>query len=631
VACSLLIGVAWLGVSSTSALAVNPATISKSFGAASIPLNGSTSLSFAIGNPNPGTGLTSIGFTDNLPAGLVVATPSEASNDCGGTLTATAGSSSVSLSSGSLSSGSLCLISLNVTGTWGGEKKNSVTVGSSAGTGNTSTASLTVLPPAPGERVYWTNYNAGRISFANLDGGGGGDLATGGATLSTPLGAAIDPASGRIYWANHGAEKISFANLDGSGGGDLATSSSTAIAPAGVALDPAGGRIYWASDLIPFSKIAYANLDGSGGGYLATGSATLDEPQGVAVDPAAGRIYWANLGGDKISFAKLDGTGGGDLATGAATVGGPRGVAIDPAAGRIYWANDFSNKISFANLDGTGGGDLATTGATVKNPEGVAIDPGAGRIYWANAAANKISYANLDGSGGGDLDTAYTGGNAFPALLRAPVAAGVPVIAGGSVPGSLLSCSPGTWAPDLLQAFLYRAPQTFAYQWSLGSSDIAGATASSYTASTEGDYRCRVTASNFAGSAEQTSAAHAASAPAPTKPTLSALRETNSVFAAGAASTRLNGATASAHKRGTVFSFRLDQAATTRIAIQRRRPGRRVATLTRSAQPGLNRVPFSGRIRGHALRPGRYRAVFVASDSAGSSSPRALSFKIVKR
>src|ERR1051326_2212451 len=171
-ACWLLIGFAWLGVSSTPALAVSPATISKSFGAASIPLSGSTSLTFTIGNPNLGSGLTSVGFTDNLPAGLVVATPSGASNDCEGTLTATAGASSVTLSGGSLPPGALCGVSLNVTGTWGGEKKNSVTVNSSAGTGNTSTASLTVLPPAPGERIYWTNYNAGRIPFANLDGSG---------------------------------------------------------------------------------------------------------------------------------------------------------------------------------------------------------------------------------------------------------------------------------------------------------------------------------------------------------------------------------------------------------------------------------------------------------------------------
>jgi hypothetical protein len=72
--------------------------------------------------------------------------------------------------------------------------------------------------------------------------------------------------------------------------------------------------------------------------------------------------------------------------------------------------------------------------------------------------------------------------------------------------GSTLSCSQGSWAPDLLGSFLYRAPQSFSYQWSLNGADIAGASAASDTAVVGGDYRCTATASNQAGlSAAQTS------------------------------------------------------------------------------------------------------------------------------
>jgi hypothetical protein len=45
----------------------------------------------------------------------------------------------------------------------------------------------------------------------------------------------------------------------------------------------------------------------------------------------------------------------------------------------------------------------------------------------------------------------------------------------------------------------------------------------------------------------------------------------------------------------------------------------------------LNKVAFSGRIGGKALRPGRYQATFTAQDSAGASPPQALSFTIVRR
>jgi PKD repeat protein len=62
------------------------------------------------------------------------------------------------------------------------------------------------------------------------------------------------------------------------------------------------------------------------------------------------------------------------------------------------------------------------------------------------------------------------------------------------------------WAADLPGSSLYRAPESFAYQWRLGTADIGGATAADYTPTAPGSYTCRVTASNQAGSASQTSA-----------------------------------------------------------------------------------------------------------------------------
>src|SRR5262249_60832742 len=64
------------GNSATANLTVaNAPTITKAFGAASILVNASTSLTFTINNPNTTLGLTGIAFTDSLPAGLKVATP----------------------------------------------------------------------------------------------------------------------------------------------------------------------------------------------------------------------------------------------------------------------------------------------------------------------------------------------------------------------------------------------------------------------------------------------------------------------------------------------------------------------------------------------------------------------------
>jgi hypothetical protein len=64
-------------------------------------------------------------------------------------------------------------------------------------------------------------------------------VVTGVATVNTPTGVAVDPALGRIYWANFLANKLSFANLNGSGGGDLTTSGVTPNHPTFPVLLPA--------------------------------------------------------------------------------------------------------------------------------------------------------------------------------------------------------------------------------------------------------------------------------------------------------------------------------------------------------------------------------------------------------
>ena len=74
----------------------------KVFGAAAIPLNGTTSLTFNISNPNTNVTQTGLAFTDSLPSGLVVSNTPNLTNTCGGTATATGGSGSVSLSGGTL-------------------------------------------------------------------------------------------------------------------------------------------------------------------------------------------------------------------------------------------------------------------------------------------------------------------------------------------------------------------------------------------------------------------------------------------------------------------------------------------------------------------------------------------------
>jgi len=136
----------------SGAAGLTPPTISKVFGAANIPPNGSTNLSFTATNPNAGPSLTGVAVADTLPAGLIVATPNGLTSSCGGgAITAAAGSSTVSLSGATLASSASCTFSINVTGTTLGAKNNvtgNVTA-NETGPGGTASATLTVQPAAP--------------------------------------------------------------------------------------------------------------------------------------------------------------------------------------------------------------------------------------------------------------------------------------------------------------------------------------------------------------------------------------------------------------------------------------------------------------------------------------------------
>ncbi|HET6998752.1 MAG TPA: hypothetical protein VFI03_09190 [Solirubrobacterales bacterium] len=482
------------------------------------------------------------------------------------------------------------------------------------------------------DRVYWTNLaTTSSISYANLDGSGeGGTLDSTGATPANAEGMAFAMAQNRVYWAGGG--KISYTDLSGGGGGDLNTGAAPIGNAKGVAIDPVAGLVYWADTSPP--GISFARLDGSGGGALNTTGATVGSPIGLAVDPAGGRIYWSNAGtGGKISYASLDGSGGGDINTGLANVDNPQGVALDLAAGRIYWASVYGQTISYANLDGSGGGDLNTLGATVSNPVGVAVDAAAGRIYWGNVIGTKVSYANLDGSGGADLTTtgATVNGPSYPTVVKAPVGTGAPRI---TATAQGLSCSPGSWAADLVASFVYRSPASFAYRWSVGATVIPGATSSTYAPVTtvDAEYRCVVTATNPAGSATQTSAPHLFKAPQPIRgPVLTGLAIRPRAFLV------------TGKHPGATVRFALDEAATVTFKVQRQLPGRAgkgacvkpkrsnrdkpkctrplgvPGTFSRAGAAGENSFRFNGRVQGRRLKPGKYklRATPIAESRTG--------------
>ena len=85
----------------TAPLNIQPVGITKSFNPVNFQAGGITTLTITLQNPT-GSAYTGVGISDPLPGVLIIATPPNATNSCGGTLTATAGSSTITLSGGTI-------------------------------------------------------------------------------------------------------------------------------------------------------------------------------------------------------------------------------------------------------------------------------------------------------------------------------------------------------------------------------------------------------------------------------------------------------------------------------------------------------------------------------------------------
>ncbi|MGN6217633.1 MAG: hypothetical protein ACTHN7_11885 [Solirubrobacterales bacterium] len=365
------------------------------------------------------------------------------------------------------------------------------------------------------ETVYWDNYGGpveeDFVSFADISGGGGGLLNLGTAKLESPEGMAYDTVTNRLFVGSQlGTNgQILAINLDGSGAGPFTAPGAPIEGPEGVAVDPATRTIYW-ENTHGEGSIAWAKLDGSAGGVLNTTGVTLKNPCcRIALDPVGGRVYFVN--GTGIAYVNVNNTGGGELSTtGSTVVPGGEGLAVDNAAGRLYFLGS-EKEIGYANLNGSGGGDVPAGSGVFNGTWGLAFDPSINRLYWGNEhngeeRENAIGFVGTDGLGGGGINiaTAPVSGPQDPVILKSPVAAGAPTLTKSH---ASLSCSQGTWGADFPGSFVYQAPRTFAYQWTLNGKAIGGATAPTYVAKSAGSYGCTVTATNQTGSAVQTSGA----------------------------------------------------------------------------------------------------------------------------
>jgi len=131
---------------SNAIIVVSPPTIVKSFSAANVGLNLSTTLTFTITNPNGATDLTGVSFNDNMPAGLIIANPDSLTGTCDPGVITTA-PSNINLVGATILAGSSCTFSVDVLAVAAGAQVNTTdpVTSNEGGTGNTATATVTVV------------------------------------------------------------------------------------------------------------------------------------------------------------------------------------------------------------------------------------------------------------------------------------------------------------------------------------------------------------------------------------------------------------------------------------------------------------------------------------------------------
>ncbi len=126
-----------------------PPLISKAFGAATVSLNGTTTLTLTFTNPNATVALTGVGVVDGVPPGLVVATPNGLISTCNGSSVTTLANIITIQPTITLAPSASCTVTVNVTGLVDGPKTNTtqVVMSTNGGPGLTATADIFVGDP----------------------------------------------------------------------------------------------------------------------------------------------------------------------------------------------------------------------------------------------------------------------------------------------------------------------------------------------------------------------------------------------------------------------------------------------------------------------------------------------------
>jgi hypothetical protein len=391
---------------------------------------------------------------------------------------------------------------------------------------------LMIAGRASADLVYWAN-GSNSIAYSQLDDKAGGFLPASVNALHNAEGTAIDTDNGRIYVSQEASNQIVWFALDGLHSGVVNTAPGSVDHPTNIAIDPETQTLYWANADDPGS-IGYARVDETGSGIFAepgSSSAKVEGPTRIAIETLHHRVYWWNELGEKFSWLTMNGLESGNLVTPGLNLSGAAmgGIAVEPYSTpqELYFMNDAGGGIYHTDpllggLPEEVQGAVTDKSKNTAEPTGLAFDGTDNRFYWANRQTDEephlaIGTATLFGQPSTItvFPVAPIHAPGFASILKAPVSAGAPQL---TAFGATLSCTLGEWEGDHPGASVYAAPTNYDIQWKRGSTVIAGANESSFTATETGSYSCEVVGLNAAGETGKASRPTTVTIPKPPDP-----------------------------------------------------------------------------------------------------------------
>lgn len=250
--------------------------------------------------------------------------------------------------------------------------------------------------------------------------------------LNLPTAVAID-GSGNIYVADAGNARV--VQLAAGVASVVGLGSATVSSPDGLAVD-ASGNLYIADAAL--SRIV--EVSGGAASVLSiTGLSTaLHSPAGLAVDPS-GNLYIADAGNNRIVTVATGGAGTVLNITGGLTLSMPLGVAVD-RVGNVYIADTSNSRVVTVAPGGTPT-VLFTNTVTLLQSAGVAVSVG-GAIYIADSGNSRVVEAQPTAAGFGHVQLGASSGTTL--ALNLTVGFGVTL-------GSVQVFTQGTAALDFTE------------------------------------------------------------------------------------------------------------------------------------------------------------------------------------